>query len=312
MVVSGVLCVNKPTGMTSHDVVHRIRRTFKVKAGHAGTLDPLAQGVLIILIGDYTRLSEYFTSDSKKYNTTVKLGVETDTIDSEGCIVSQKSTDHLTEEIIKNSISRFTGKISQIPPMFSAVKVNGKPLYKAARKGETVDRKPRQVNIHSLELVKFSTSEIELDVYCSKGTYIRQLALDICLDSNTVGHLTKLTRTASGDFIIKNAIPLDSILEMSTEEFIDNLDSGIRFLKGFYILENISDDDFSKISNGTQIELPLVQDTENAAVVTKSGYIAAIGQIKNNNFFPGKVLRNIIDNSFYQNTQNQIKGELPK
>ena len=197
----GFLNIYKPQGKTSHDIVAMLRRTTKIKQiGHTGTLDPFAEGVLPICIGKSTRLIEYL-DDDKAYIGTVQFGSATTTYDIEGKI-SKTSDKKITIEDLEQILSQFRGEIEQIPPIYSAIKINGKKLYEYARKGETVDIKSRKVNISKLEIVNFNKENqiAELLIECSKGTYIRSIANDIGEALNCYGHLIKLVRIKAGKF----------------------------------------------------------------------------------------------------------------
>ncbi len=212
--VSGFLNINKPSGMTSHDVVAQIRRGLKIKkVGHAGTLDPLATGVLVLCLGSATRLSEYAMKSTKRYRARVWLGVTTDTYDAEGSIQAEHETEHITGENVKNALANFTGEIDQIPPMYSAIKQGGRKLYQLARAGETVERKARRITISAIDMVDWSPPYFTLDVTCSAGTYIRSLAHDLGEILGVGAHLAALTRTASGVFNLENAVSLAAVLE---------------------------------------------------------------------------------------------------
>ena len=170
--MDGILVVNKPLGITSHDVVDFIRRKFNIKrVGHAGTLDPMATGVLVMLLGKATKLSNTFTNDDKEYVAKVFFGKSTDTQDGQGKVIEEKNIDSLDIEVIKKALENFKGEIEQIPPMVSAIKHKGKKLYQLARLGKTVVREPRKINISSLEILDFKFPELTFKVKCSKGTY---------------------------------------------------------------------------------------------------------------------------------------------
>ncbi len=211
---SGLLIVHKPRGLSSHDVVAKVRRRFKWKVGHGGTLDPLATGVLPLLINEGTKLAPYMIDRDKSYRFTMKLGEYTATLDAEGEVIETRYVPPLCDEDICRNIKVFLGEQQQVPPMFSAVKVKGQPLYKSAAKGEEVERQPRWINIYSLDLVAFEAPFITLDVTCSKGTYVRQLALDIAEALGSTAHVTALERTRSGPFDLKTAVSLSDILDM--------------------------------------------------------------------------------------------------
>jgi tRNA pseudouridine55 synthase len=213
-VVSGVLVVDKPIGLTSHDVVQVIRRGTGIRrAGHTGTLDPRASGVLVILIGPAVRLSEYVSASDKRYQATIRLGSSTDTYDSEGTITSSASVDDITEDYFNEVLQRFVGEIEQVPPPYSAVKVQGRKAYDMAREGEEFELIPRIINVYSLEILEWALPEVVIDVYCSSGTYVRSLANDLGKDLGTGAHLVGLRRTKSGRFTLRDAVPLRRLQE---------------------------------------------------------------------------------------------------
>ncbi|MDX2138718.1 MAG: tRNA pseudouridine(55) synthase TruB [Chloroflexota bacterium] len=204
--VFGFLNVDKPLGMTSHDVVARVRRTFGVrKVGHAGTLDPLATGVLVICIGGATRLSEYVMHATKRYTAQVYFGVTTSTYDAEGEAVQTRDASHLNRDMITEALNRFVGDIQQVPPIYSAIKVGGRKLYDIARAGETVELEARSVTIERIDLLNWQPPVATIDVTCNAGTYIRSLAYDMGEALGTGAHLASLRRTQSGTFLIADA-----------------------------------------------------------------------------------------------------------
>lgn len=220
----GVLLVDKPQGLTSHDVVARARRIFKMKKiGHAGTLDPMATGLLILLIGRATRLSQYLMSLDKVYEGSVTLGETTNSHDAEGEIVSTRPVPDLTEDEVKEALKEFVGDQYQIPPMFSAIKKAGVPLYKLARKGQTIEREPRFIRVSGYELLRFESPVLDVRVRCSKGTYVRTLANDLGEKIGCGAHLSALRRTASDRFTIDDAYPLSELEEMTPEELAEAL-----------------------------------------------------------------------------------------
>ncbi|MEP7290464.1 MAG: tRNA pseudouridine(55) synthase TruB [Chloroflexota bacterium] len=209
----GFLNVNKPLGITSHDVVAKVRRASGIKkVGHAGTLDPLATGVLILCVGTATRLSEYVMHGTKRYRARVRLGITTSTYDAEGEILQQRDASQIKREAVEQALIPYRGDIQQVPPMFSAIKQGGKKLYELARAGETVGREPRSVRIDSLTIIDWQPPEFTLDITCSAGTYIRSLAYDLGETLGVGAHLAGLVRTASGVFTLENATPLDTLL----------------------------------------------------------------------------------------------------
>jgi tRNA pseudouridine55 synthase len=213
-VVSGVLVVDKPVGLTSHDVVQIIRRGTGIRrAGHTGTLDPRASGVLVVLIGPAVRLSEYVSASDKRYQATIRLGSSTDTYDSEGTITGSTSADGITEDQFLEVLQSFEGDIQQVPPPYSAVKVQGKKAYEMARKGEEVDLEPRNIKVYSLDLLEWAPPEVVIDVFCSSGTYVRSLANDLGNELGVGAHLIGLRRTRSGRFTLRDAVPLRRLKE---------------------------------------------------------------------------------------------------
>lgn len=212
--LNGIVVLNKPSGMTSHDVVNRVRRKFRMRrVGHAGTLDPLATGVLIILLGKSTRLFQEFQGYDKAYRATFKLGVKTHTADIEGKILQELPYAHISQEQIVSAMQRFVGEIEQFPPMVSAVKVGGERLYKLARQGIEVERAPRKIVIQSLKLLKHEDNLVEFYVECSKGTYIRQLAEDVGQVLGCGACITQIERTKVGPFMIEDAVRCDELTE---------------------------------------------------------------------------------------------------
>lgn len=207
--VSGVLVVDKPVGLTSHDIVQIIRRGTGIRrAGHTGTLDPRASGVLVVLIGPAVRLSEYVSASDKRYQATIRLGSSTDTYDAEGRVTGYASVDSITEEMFEQALSEFVGEIEQVPPPYSAVKVKGRKAYDMAREGEEVQLEPRLIHVYSLELLEWDPPEAVVDVFCSSGTYVRSLANDLGTSLGCGAHLVGLRRTKSGRFTLRDAVSL--------------------------------------------------------------------------------------------------------
>lgn len=208
----GVINIYKPKGMTSHDVVGVLRKKLNIKqVGHTGTLDPFAEGVLPVCVGKATRLIEYF-EDDKEYLATVQFGAQTTTYDLEGNI-TQTSSIKITQTNLEKALEIFQGEILQTPPIYSAIKVNGKKLYEYAREGKEVKIEPRKVTIYKIELKSFDEikQQAEISIKCSKGTYIRSIANDIGVNLGCFGHLVKLIRTQAGKFLVKNSVQLDDL-----------------------------------------------------------------------------------------------------
>lgn len=213
-VVSGVLVIDKPIGLTSHDVVQIIRRGTGIRrAGHTGTLDPRASGVLVVLIGPAVRLSEYVSASDKRYQATIRLGKTTDTFDSEGVVMNSSVVGDITEDQFHEILQNFVGEIEQVPPPYSAVKVKGRKAYEMARKGEEVKLEPRMIQVYSLDVLEWALPEIVIDVYCSSGTYVRSLANDLGTALGTGAHLIGLRRTKSGRFTLRDAVLLRRLKE---------------------------------------------------------------------------------------------------
>ncbi len=211
--ISGVLVVDKPVGLTSHDVVQIVRKGTNIRrAGHTGTLDPRASGVLVILIGPAVRLSEYVSASDKRYQAVVRLGTRTDTYDADGRILSTSPV-NITEDQFEEALKKFVGTIEQVPPPYSAVKIKGRKAYEMAREGEEVDLSPRIIQVYNLELLEWAPPEAVIDVYCSSGTYVRSLAHDLGESLGCGAHLVGLRRTKSGRFTLRDAVPLRKLRE---------------------------------------------------------------------------------------------------
>ena len=256
--MDGIIIVNKPKEYTSNDVVRKVKRILKEKVGHTGTLDPNATGVLPLLVGKGTLLSKYLINHDKKYEAVIKLGIKTDTADIEGKIIEEKDIDKskLTKENINKIFESLKGEQEQIPPIYSAIKVNGKKLYEYARSGKEVDIKPRIINIYNLILSNINLKENELTfiVECSKGTYIRTLCETIAKELNTVGYMKELNRLQVGNFKIEDAITVEDIENgnisiITIEEFFKNKEKIILddkkmqlFLNGVQLTYNFPND----------------------------------------------------------------------
>ncbi len=217
--MNGILIIDKPKGMTSHDVVNIVRRVCGIKrVGHAGTLDPIATGVLVILIGDATRKADTLLGNDKSYTATLRLGFATDTGDSSGKAIRSGSTENISAGTVCDAIMSFTGEIEQVPPMYSAVKFKGRALYKWARKGMEVPRSARKVTIRKISVKETLLPNVIFDVVCSKGTYIRQLCADIGDKLGCGGHMSELRRTRSGIYDISRAVSVEELKLLSPEE----------------------------------------------------------------------------------------------
>ena len=224
--MDGIIVINKPKGCTSHDIVYKVKKIFNEKVGHTGTLDPMAEGVLPILIGKGTLVSKYLINHDKKYIVELQLGIKTDTADSEGKIIEKKevNVELLSKSKIENILNMFVGKQEQVPPIYSAIKVNGKKLYDYARKGQKVELKPRQIEIYDIKLLEYSIDEkkIKFEVFCGKGTYIRSLCEDIATKFETVGYMKSLQRIQVGDFNIEDSITIEQLEKnIENNEFVE-------------------------------------------------------------------------------------------
>ncbi len=206
----GILNIDKPAGKSAHHVVHTIRKASNIaRVGHAGTLDPMATGVMLVCVGQAVRVTEYLIDHDKKYRARVRLGIETDTYDATGTVVAERAVNTTHAQVI-DALKSFVGKLSQMPPAYSAIKQAGVPLYKLARRGIAVETSPRPVEIYSIDLLDIALPDIEFAVHCSKGTYIRSLAHDLGVKLGCGAHLSALTRTAVGQFSLDDAATLDT------------------------------------------------------------------------------------------------------
>ena len=222
--LEGILLVDKPRDHTSHDVVARLRGMLKMKRiGHAGTLDPMATGLLIILVGKATRVSQYLISLDKEYEGTVELGKVTDTQDAEGEVMETRPVPPLTEREITAAMTSFLGDQYQMPPMYSAIKVGGVPLYKSARKGEDVVREPRFIRVMSWEQTRLALPQFDFRLRCTKGTYVRTLAHDLGQKLGCGAHLAALRRTATDKFNVSQALTLEQIQALTRPEIEQRL-----------------------------------------------------------------------------------------
>lgn len=217
----GIILIDKEEGMTSFDVVKAIRRLLKVKkVGHAGTLDPFATGLLIILLGQGTKLSNYLMAGDKVYQATMRLGVETDTQDLTGRVLKRGLVPELEPEFIRKVARRFVGDIEQAPPLFSAVNYRGKRAYELARKGIKIDLQKRTVKVHSLAITSIDLPEVSMKVTCSRGTYVRSLAADLGKELGPGAHLKSLRRFCSGPFSVKDALSLEKVEHLSRDRIV--------------------------------------------------------------------------------------------
>ena len=199
--ISGIVVLNKAAGLSSNSALQEVKKLYEAnKAGHAGSLDPLATGVLPVCLGEATKVSQFLLDSDKRYRTRIKLGIRTDSGDSEGTIIEQHEKVSVSRKVVEHALTKFKGEVEQLPPMHSALKIKGVPLYKFARKGITIERKTRLISVYKIELVNFGNGELELDIACSKGTYIRTIADDLGQELGCGAHIIKLHRTQAGVF----------------------------------------------------------------------------------------------------------------
>jgi len=292
--MNGIIIINKEAGWTSHDVVARLRRLLHEKRiGHAGTLDPMATGVLPVCVGKATRLVEYIGDNTKTYIADICFGIETDSYDKEGNILSEADCTNLTEEEICNALLKQKGDILQVPPMVSAIKINGQPLYKLAREGKTVERKPRAVTIYSIDVLGFCAGihpHIICSVKCSKGTYIRSIAHDVGALLGCGAHLHSLERAAVGKFTSEEAYTLAQIENMLTAEdnsFILKPETALTDMPRYIV----NDRQLHYVLHGNSCKVES-ENCDVCAVYDDIGLIG-IGEIKNSVLNMNKVLREI-------------------
>jgi len=270
--MDGVLAINKPSGMTSHDVVQAVRRIVREKrVGHTGTLDPLATGLLVLCVGKATRIARYLEAGEKEYTAVMRLGVITDTQDSEGRILEIRTYIPPVRESIIGIMERFTGSIMQEPPAFSAIKVSGVPSYKLARQGKAKPLAPRQVTISRIDLIEYDDPFIRLSVRCSKGVYIRTLCADIGNALGMGAHLTGLVRTRSGRFRLDNAVTLESLREAAASATVERALVSIDESLAEFPVATIDEAGAGKVVHGNSISWPEMQRVGQDALLRVHG-----------------------------------------
>ncbi len=279
--MDGIIIVNKPQNYTSHDIVQKVKKIFKEKVGHTGTLDPMATGVLPLLIGKGTKCSKYLINHDKIYDVEITLGKRTDTQDVEGKVIEEKEVpkDVYEQEKVEKVLHSFLGKQTQIPPIYSAIKVNGKKLYEYARNNQEVEIKPRNIEIYAIKLLNIKEKQISFQVEVSKGTYIRSLCEDIAQKMGTIGYMSKLNRIKVGDFDIKDSLEIEQLEQninqeewlkqqiITIEELFKNR-KAIKlsekklelFLNGVNLQENQLDDEYRIYQNERFIGIGTVQN----------------------------------------------------
>ncbi|MCL5104399.1 MAG: tRNA pseudouridine(55) synthase TruB [Armatimonadetes bacterium] len=283
--MDGALIIRKHSGPTSHDIVNQVRRLFgQKKVGHAGTLDPMATGVLLVCLGKATRLVEYLMGAPKEYRARLVLGQSTDTQDSSGTVISERDASSITREDLEGIAAAFVGEIEQVPPMISAIKHQGKPLYKHAREGVTIERAPRPVTIYSINTTDFTPgprAEAELIVNCSSGTYIRTLCSDIGDKLGCGGHMSALERTRVGRFAIEDAITVDELTQAADgrlEAQLISMADAIQDIPAVILPEEAIAD----ILHGTIVPSPDCEDMPSGATVrmlSRTGDLIGLGTL---------------------------------
>lgn len=276
--MNGIVNIYKAPGMTSHDVVYKVRRISGIKkVGHTGTLDPDAEGVLPICLGKATKASDMMTFSDKRYTAILKLGVVTDTQDSSGEIIEQKEV-NVSENVIRKAVEEFAGEIMQIPPMYSAIKVNGKKLYELARAGVEIERKPRKITVYEINILNINNDKVELDIKCSKGTYIRTLCHDIGSKLGCGGCMEKLIRTQTSIFTVDRAVTLEELEKQGITKFLLPVDDMFDYDKLY-----VYGEDERKTVNGNSVKLDGIKEDKFYKVYGSDGRFLCISKGLNGN-----------------------------
>ena len=275
--MDGIIVINKEKDYTSHDVVAKLKKKLNIsKVGHTGTLDPNATGVLPILIGKGTKFSKYLINHDKTYKAQIELGKKTDTADVEGNVIEEKPVD--TEYIKQNLVQvleSFVGKQEQVPPMYSAIKKNGKKLYEYARKGEKIEVEPRKIEIYKIELLEYNEKNIDFIVSCSKGTYIRSLCEDIAEKLNTVGYMKNLERLQVGEFNIEKSVLIDDVNTENIEKYLYTLEDILKDTPNL----NLNPKKLNLFLNGVQLT---VKEAEGLYKIYVNNKFIGTGTVKKN------------------------------
>jgi len=280
--INGILLLDKPIGMTSNAALQTVKRLFKAsKAGHTGNLDPLATGLLPICFGEATKISGFLLDSDKRYIGTCKLGIRTRTADAEGEILETRPVGDISERQVQAVLEGFVGQIEQVPPMYSAVKVNGTPLYKLAREGKEIERKSRRVTIYEVNLLRLEGDELEIDLRCSKGTYVRTLAEDIGEILGCGAHLSALRRTASGPFELEHAVTLPELEHLAENnlEALDELLLPMEEALSDWPMVNMSKNTAYYLQQGQAVQIPKAPTTGLVRLHRDDGKFLGIGQI---------------------------------
>ena len=291
--MDGIVNVLKPAGITSHDVVAKLRRIYHTKkVGHTGTLDPDAVGVLPVCVGQATRLVEYLTDKEKVYKTILRFGTETNTQDASGEVTRTTEQPTVTKDEFCKIIESFVGEIQQVPPMYSAIKKDGQPLYKLARQGISVEVEPRTVQIHEIKVLMYNTESAMLEVRCGKGTYIRTLCQDIGRACNSSAHMQYLMRTASGRFLIDHAVTLENLEKMENpESVIVDMNTALDTMPALTVTNALMQ---TRVQNGLSQKIAGVEKLSDGTVcraISQKGDLLAIGTVTGDSFQPGKVFK---------------------
>ncbi len=277
--MDGIFNINKPTGMTSHDVVAIIRKHLKQKrVGHAGTLDPLASGVLPICVGQATRVAEYLSESGKAYRADINFGTATDTYDAEGTITATASTADLTLNMIEETLEQFRGPQMQYPPRYSAIKIQGQPAYKRARAGEAIVLEPRPIVIYSLEIRDWIPPRLTLAIECSKGTYIRSLAHDLGMQLGCCAYLEALVRTRSGPFTLSDSITLEQLADAVETNSIQHYSFPLDKALEQYPAIELDAETVERIKHGNTFNNTLANNSGLARVYDTNGAFIAIAE----------------------------------
>jgi len=294
--ISGILLLNKPLGLSSNSALQRARYIFNAKkAGHTGSLDPLATGVLPLCFGEATKVSGYLLDSDKRYITTVQLGQTTTTGDAEGDILTTTTVTEISDQKLAQILAQFTGKITQIPPMYSALKHNGSPLYKLARKGIEVKRKQREITIYELTLLDRTQDTLILDVRCSKGTYIRTLAQDIGDALGFGAYLTSLERTHVSPFDCSKIYTLEDLEKLAEQEDKQQLDSALLPIDTALINRPkiiLNDTESTRVKNGLKVTRDDIPDSSLIRMYHESGEFIGIGRLSSDQLLaPKRMMR---------------------
>ena len=275
--MDGIIVINKEKDYTSHDVVAKLKKKLNIsKVGHTGTLDPNATGVLPILIGKGTKFSKYLINHDKTYKAQIELGKKTDTADVEGNVIEEKPVDiEFIKQNLVQVLESFIGKQEQVPPMYSAIKKNGKKLYEYARKGEKIEVEPRKIEIYKIELVKYNEKNIEFIVSCSKGTYIRSLCEDIAEKLNTVGYMKNLERLQVGEFNIEKSVLIDDVNTENIEKYLYTLEDILKDTPNL----NLNPKKLNLFLNGVQLT---VKEAEGLYKIYVNNKFIGTGTVKKN------------------------------